>query len=197
MLTDYTVVDIETTGLAKDYHKITEIAAIKVKNNQIKDKFEELVNPRTRIPSFITNLTGISNEMVENKPDIKVILPQFLEFLEDDVMIAHNATFDHGFLSANAKYHLQKDFLNDKLCTRKLAFRLLNDLPSRKLACLCNHFHIENEKAHRAMSDVKATYQVFNNFNEMLEEKGITTKQEILKFQTMSLRKIKERKLQK
>jgi DNA polymerase-3 subunit alpha (Gram-positive type) len=130
--------------------------------------------------------------MVENKPDIKVILPRFLEFLSDDVIIAHNATFDHGFLSANAKMHLKQELLNDKLCTRKLAFRLLHDLPSRKLECLCNHFKIENNQAHRAMSDVKATYQIFNNFNNMLHNKGIITKEQILNFQTMSLRKIRE-----
>ena len=191
MLNDYTVVDIETTGLAKDYHKITEIAAIKVKDNRIIGKFEELVNPKTKIPYFITNLTGITNDMVENKPDIKVILPRFLDFLDKDVMIAHNATFDHGFLSANARTHLKKELLNDKLCTRKLAFRLLNDLPSRRLECLCNHFNIENNQAHRAMSDVKATYQIFNNFNNMLHNKGVITKEQILKFQTTSLKKIR------
>jgi len=190
MLTDYTVLDIETTGLSKDHHQITEIAAIKVKDNRIRAKFEQLINPKTRIPSFITNLTGITDDMVKDKPDISIVLPRFLEFLGDDILIAHNATFDHGFIRSNAKKHLNLDFLNEKLCTRKLAYRLCNQLPSRKLECLCRHFNIENENAHRAMSDVKATYQVFTNFNKMLHDKGIVTKDQILKFQTASLRKI-------
>jgi len=192
MLKNYVVVDLETTGLSKYYHHITEIAAIKVKNNKITDTFEELVNPRTRIPSFITNLTGITNEMVENKPDIKKTLPRFLKFLKDDIIVAHNATFDHGFLSVNAQTHLNKDLLNKRLCTRKLAYRLLNDLPSRKLDCLCRYYNIENDQAHRAMSDVKATYQVFNNLMHHLHQKGVKTKEDILKFECTSLPKLRE-----
>ena len=191
MLRDYTVLDLETTGLSKHYHKITEIAAIKIKNNKIKDKFEELVNPKIRIPHFITNLTGISNEMVENKPDIEETLPKFLKFLQDDIIIAHNATFDHGFLQVNAQ-NINKDFLNDRLCTRKLAYRLLNELPSKRLGCLCNHFKIENGQAHRAMSDVKATYQIFDKFNQILHEKGVKTKEDVFKFEKTSLNNLRE-----
>src|SRR5210317_2226828 len=98
----YVILDLETTGLSKHYHKITEIAAMKIKDNEIVDKFEALVNPQVPIPKFITRLTGITNEMVENEPTIDEIMPKFLEFLEDHPIVAHNATFDHGFLSENA-----------------------------------------------------------------------------------------------
>jgi len=192
MIKGYIVLDLETTGLSKYYHNITEIAAIKVKNNRIVEKFEQLVNPRERIPSFITSLTGITNEMVRNKPDIKETLPEFLNFLGDEVIVAHNATFDHGFLTQNAQQHLNKELLNDRLCTRKLANRLLNDLPSKKLACLCEHYNIENDQAHRAMSDVKATYQVFNNFIQTLDQKGVKTKEDIMKFENTSLSELRK-----
>jgi len=191
MLKDYIVLDLETTGLSKDRHKITEIAAIKVSNNKIENKFEQLVNPNVRIPSFITRLTGIDNEMVKNKPSIDEVLPKFLKFLKDDVMIAHNATFDHGFISSNA-YLLNQEFLNERLCTMKLAYRLTN-LPSRKLSSLCAHFNISNNQAHRAMSDVKATYQVFDKFNKDMHSKGVKTKEDIFKFEKMSLRELREK----
>ncbi len=192
MLKDYVVLDIETTGLSKYYHKITEIAAIKVKNNKIHSKFEELINPGVKIPSFITGLTGITDDMVKNKPDIKETLPKFLEFLDENIIIAHNATFDHGFLSENARAHLKQDLKNERLCTRKLAYRILNNLPSKRLSCICEYYNISNNQAHRAMSDVKATYQVFNNFLDFLDKKGVNTKKDILRFEKTSLNKLRE-----
>ncbi|MBD3355474.1 3'-5' exonuclease [Candidatus Woesearchaeota archaeon] len=195
MLKKYVVLDLETTGLSKHYHKITEIAAVKIKNNKITEKFEELVNPNVKIPSFITRLTGITNKMVKNKPNIKQILPEFLDFLEEDMIIAHNATFDHGFLNENAKKHLEQELLNQRLCTRKLAYRLLNHLPSKRLETICIHYNIENKDAHRAMSDVKATYKIFKKFNNLLHKKGIKEKEDILKFENSSLRKLREKEL--
>ncbi len=195
MLKKYVVLDLETTGLSKHYHRITEIAAVKIKNNKIAEKFEELVNPDVNIPPFITRLTGITNKMVKNKPDIKNILPKFLDFLEDNIIIAHNATFDHGFLSVNTKTHLKKEFSNQRLCTRKLAYRILNHLPSKRLETICMHYNIENKDAHRAMSDVKATYQVFDRFNKKLHSKGVKTKEDILRFESSSLRKLREKEM--
>ncbi|MBW2998970.1 hypothetical protein KY321_05520 [Candidatus Woesearchaeota archaeon] len=178
----YVILDLETTGLSKHYHKITEIAAMKIKNNEVIDKFEALINPQVPIPRFITKLTGITNEMVENEPTIEQIMPKFIEFLEDHPIVAHNATFDHGFLTTNAE-KCGLEMTNKKICTKKLANRLMPNAPSKRLGALCEHFSIVNNQAHRAMSDVKATYQLLNEFRAMMNEKGIKNKDEVLKFQ--------------
>lgn len=189
MLNEYIVLDLETTGLSKHRHQITEIAAVKVKNNKIKDEFHTLVNPCTPIPSFITRLTGITNEMVQSAPKAGKVLPHFLNFLEDNVIVAHCATFDHGFISANAAKHLNKVFNNEKICTRKLATRLLPQLPSKKLSAICEHLNVQNQRAHRAMTDVLATNEVFSNFLNTLNKAEIKTKEEILKFESMPVPK--------
>ena len=178
----YIVLDIETTGLSRDKHKITEIAAIKVNSNKIIDKFETLINPQVNIPSFITSLTGISNSMVKNSPIIEEILPNFLRFVKQDPLIAHCASFDYNFLNHNSELHLSSRLQNPKICTRKLSRRLVN-LESYRLSSLCNHFNIINSQAHRAMADVQATNQVFTKLLGLMESKGIKEKQQILEFQ--------------
>lgn len=190
--TEYTVVDIETTGLSKHRHAITEIAAVKYRGGEVMGEFQTLVNPETHIPSFITKLTGIDDEMVKDAPTIQTVIPNFVEFLGDSVLVAHNATFDYGFLTVNAAEHLGSELANEKICTRKLANRLLPDLYSKRLGCLCEHFGVVNEQAHRAMGDVRATAQVFEQFLSMLAEKGFRTKDDVQKFESMALRKCRE-----
>jgi DNA polymerase III epsilon subunit family exonuclease len=179
----YVVVDIETTGLSKHHHKITEIAAAVVKDGKIKKEFQTLINPQVKIPSFITKLTGINNEMVKDAPTIREIMPCFLKILDKNIFVAHNATFDFGFLDYNSAYYYNKRIKNEKLCTKKLANRLVYDLPSKKLSVLCEHFGIENNQAHRAMSDVYATVGVLNNFLNILKDKGIHKVEDILQFE--------------
>lgn len=178
----YTVVDIETTGLSKHYHRITEIAAVKLRNGRIVDSFETFVNPHMKIPMFITKLTGITNEMVKEAPPIQKVMPEFVEFLGKDVFVAHNATFDYGFLNARCS------MANEKLCTRKLANRLFPELPRKRLSDLCAHMQIENVRAHRAKGDVLATSVVFNSMLGILKTKGITEVEEVLKFERDSRR---------
>ena len=122
----FTIIDIETTGLSKHTDKITEIAAAKFENGEMVT-FQTLVNPEVRIPRFITELTGITNQMVESAPTINQVLPHFMDFLGDDVFVAHNATFDFGFLDHNLQLHHNKEIENEVLCTRKLANRLVPD----------------------------------------------------------------------
>lgn len=189
---DYIILDIETTGLSKFYHKITEIAAIKYKNHKPVEEFNTLINPEVKIPSFITKLTGIDDEMVKNEKKISEILPDFHNFIEDLPIIAHNASFDYGFLNYNSEKHLGKSLENPKLCTVKLARRLYPDLPSRKLSFLCEMFEIENKDAHRAMSDTKATATLFSHFHNELFSRGIIRKEDVIKFEKTSPKKINE-----
>jgi len=91
----YIIVDIETTGLSKDRHHITEIAAAMFDGKTILKTFQTLINPQTSIPSFITHLTGITNAMVQDAPTIDQALPDFFDFIQDHILVAHNATFDY------------------------------------------------------------------------------------------------------
>lgn len=179
----YVVLDLETTGLSKHRHRITEIAALRIKDGEVVDKYEQLINPEMRIPSFITRLTGIDNEMVADAPTISQALPGFLDFLSNDMMIAHNATFDYGFIDHNASEVLGRGISNYRLCTRKLASRILPRLPSKKLSAICMHLGIENEEAHRAMADVKVTYQIFSHFLSILRKNSIMSAEELLRFE--------------
>jgi len=183
LIDDYVVVDIETTGLSKRRHQITELAAVKVKDGEVKDEFQSLVNPGVHIPSFITRLTGIDDDMVAKAKPINKILPRFLRFMGSRVMIAHNATFDYGFLNHNAEQHLDRSFTNERLCTCKLTTRLLPSLPSRRLAFLCEHFNVVNDQAHRAMADAQATYKIFLKFQDMMVKHGFDTSEKVFKLE--------------
>jgi len=178
----FVVVDIETTGLSAHRHKITEIAAVRIDGENVIDEFQTLVDPEVPIPKFITRLTGIDNELVEGHPTVDVAMLQFIKYLGEDTFVAHNASFDYKFLHHNASMigHKMK---NEKLCTRMLANRLMPDLYSKKLGALCDVFQIDNNQAHRAMSDTKATVEVFQKFLKMLGGMGHETHEEILKFQ--------------
>lgn len=183
------ILDLETTGLSPQRHKITEIAAVKVENNEITDEFQQLINPEVPIPRFITKLTGISNSMVANKPIIEETLDELKKFIGTNTIVGHNISFDYRFLQENFWRH--KNFLltNDTLCTMKLARRMHSDLPSKKLGKLCEHYGLVNEQAHRAMSDVKATHQVLNEMLISLNQKQIKTFEEVKNFENMSCAK--------
>lgn len=183
----YVIVDIETTWLSRENNKITEIAAVIFDGKKILNTFQTLVNPCISIPKFITNLTGIDDKMVKNAPTIIDVLPDFLDFLEDHIMVAHNATFDYWFLNHNWIIHLNIAIENNLLCTRKLANRLLPDLPSKRLDVLCKYFNIKNERAHRAMADVLATSEIFYKLLDLLSERWIQDKSQIIKFQNLPM----------
>ncbi|MBT4446642.1 hypothetical protein HOA92_06760 [archaeon] len=187
----FTIIDIETTGLSKYHDKITEIAAVRIQNGQIVEEFQSLVNPETSIPRFITKLTGIDNEMVKDAPNIQQVLPSFINFLKDDTFVAHNATFDFGFLEHNCLKHHNHKLENTKLCTRKLANRLFPQLPRKRLGDLCNHLEIHNSAAHRAMGDVKATVGVFHAMLDKMHNYEIQELHQIVKFERAPKRKQK------
>ncbi len=164
----YVIVDIETTGLSKERHHITEIAAVKISDGIITDKFETLVDPGVPIPSHITRLTGIDDDTVAGAPSIADAMNEFVSFTGDSTIVAHNASFDLGFLRHHAQNSLSFELNNRSLCTRNLSRKLMPGLRSAKLSSLCDMFGIENENAHRAMSDVKATYQLFTQLQSMM-----------------------------
>lgn len=188
----FTIVDIETTGLSRYYHKITEIAAAKLVDGKIVETYQTLVNPGVKIPRFITRLTGIDNQLVKDAPPIKYVLPSFLQFLGNDIFVAHNATFDYKFLDFNLRIHHKYHLQNNRLCTRKLANRLYSGLQRKRLADLCEHLNVKNLQAHRAMGDVQATACVFTNMLGTLNDIGFKSPEDIIKFEKYSLRKARE-----
>lgn len=170
----YIVFDIETTGLSAINDKITEIGAIKIVDGEIVDKYSQLVNPERPIPEFITNLTGITNEMVGDKPIISEVIGDFKEFIGNDVIVAHNSAFDTGFIRENMnKSNL--DFTNPVLDTLELARAVLPDLKNHKLNTLAKHLGVSLENHHRAVDDATATAEIFLKMMETLKLNGLET----------------------
>ncbi|MBN1175993.1 3'-5' exonuclease [Candidatus Woesearchaeota archaeon] len=183
------IIDLETTGLSPHRHKITEIAAVKILNNEIVDEFQTLVNPETPIPRFITKLTGITNDMVRDQPKIKEVLPSLKQFIGNSLIVGHNISFDYNFLQENFWRHENFLLTNDTLCTMKLARRIHSDLPSKRLGMICEYYGLINENAHRAMSDVQATHGILNNMLETLSQKEIKSFEDVKNFECMTCAK--------
>lgn len=159
---DYIVVDIETTGCSKN-DDIIEIAAVKVRNNVIVDKFESLIKPSVQISSDIIELTGITNKLVANAPLFEDVLNDFLAFIDKDVLIGHNIdNFDMRFISAKALESCGVIIHNATIDTLKISRDIL-PIKHHKLADLCNYFSVSNDNAHRAMSDVMATHECYQH----------------------------------
>lgn len=175
---EYIVFDIETTGLSNIHDKITEIGAVKIKNKQIVDSFSTLINPEIPIPAKITELTGITNEMVEGAPIIEDVLPSFFEFVGESCLVAHNADFDVGFIRENAK-KIKYQLTNTIVDTLKLSRILLNHLKRHKLNIIAKELNVGLENHHRAVDDAKATAEIFIKFIELMNNKEIYTLQDI------------------
>lgn len=160
MLKDYVAFDLETTGLSPDTDEILEIGALKVRNGKITDRYMQLIHPKKPINDTVAQLTGITDEMVAASPEVTQVIPEFLEFCEDDVVIGHNVTFDYRFTKTFAGRQ-KLNFDHRTLDTLKIARVVLKDLPSKRLGALCEHYHIVNEAAHRAYYDALATAKLY------------------------------------
>ena len=170
----YVVFDLETTGFSSAKDKIIEIGAVKVENGEITDKYSTFVNPKIPIPFRITQLTSITDEMVMESPEIETILPQFLKFVGDAVLVAHNASFDVGFIEENCRQQgIEPDFTS--VDTVGLARVLLPTLSKFKLNVVAKALNISQEHHHRAVDDARVTAEIYVKFIQMLEERGIET----------------------
>ena len=172
---EYVVFDIETTGLSMKKCKIIEIGAVRVdaEGNEL-GRFSEFVNPEEPIPYEIELLTSINDQMVMGAPTIDVILPKFLEFAKGAILVAHNATFDTGFIQEFCD-RLGLPYPFSALDTMTLSYVLLPQLGRYNLDRLCKHFGVVNAHHHRACDDADVTAKIFVRLLEMLKEKGINT----------------------
>ena len=158
---DYMVVDLETTGLDPTWDEIIEFAAAKVENGTIVSEFQSLVNPGFQIDEFITELTGITNEMLSAAPGVTAVLPRFLEFVGKETVIAHNANFDINFLYDACVSNSTTTFSNDFIDTMRLSRRLFRAEAHHRLGDLVERFGIGGEVEHRALSDVHAAQKCY------------------------------------
>jgi len=171
---DFVVVDIEATGAKMPPNRIIELGAYRIRGGRIVDNFSTLVNPEISIPRFVAMLTGISNEMVREAPLFAAVAPQWLEFVADAVLIAHNAPFDTNFLNHEiARVYPGHRMMNPHLCTVTLSRRVLPGLANYRLETVANHFAIPIFDRHRAGSDALATAEVFLRILERLAEHGV------------------------
>ena len=177
----FVVFDLETTGFSPIQDKIIEIGAVKVENGRITDKFSTFVNPKIPIPFKITQLTSITDSMVMEAPEIETVLPQFLEFIGDAVLVAHNASFDVGFIEQNCRYQdIQPDFTS--VDTVAMARILLPTLAKFKLNIVAKALNISLENHHRAVDDAGATAEIFVKFIQMLHERDIDSLKQLNQF---------------
>mgnify|MGYP000597844246 CR=1 FL=1 len=170
--TEFIVFDLETTGLNPSQHEIIEIGAVKFKDGEKIDQFKSFINPGVKIPTKITDITGINNRMVKDAPGLKEVIQDFIEFAGDGVLVAHNADFDYGFIrTALENLDIEKDDYT-VLDTLGLARALVKDSKNHKLNTLTEYFGVELENHHRALDDAAATAEVLSNLFEIIKKDG-------------------------
>lgn len=177
-VSDYTVFDLETTGVSPQTDRVIEISAIKVRNGKAVDEFSTLVNPLRSIPYGASRVNGITDKMVENAPVFKEALEKFLDFIKDDILVGHNINdFDMKFIHRDCEAFFRMFLGNDYIDTLPLARKCLPELSHHKLTDLAAYYNISVAGAHRALNDCKMNQLVFEKLGEEL--KGETKKLKI------------------
>lgn len=181
----FCVLDVETTGGSPAQDAITEIGALRVRGGEVEGTFQTLINPAREIPPFITVLTGITHAMVTEAPPLEAVLPSFLEFLGDSVVVGHNVSFDLRFLNAAASSLGYPTLRNRSVDTVGLARRLIrNEVRNLRLASLAAHFRSPVTPDHRAFSDAQATSWVFHGLLERAGTLGVTALEDLIALPT-------------
>lgn len=193
----YTVIDTETTGLDPDFDELIELGAIRVRDGKEVARFSELVRPDSMfnqidspeddgpdactfkgvrgrfIPSFITELTGITNEMLATARETRAVLADYLAFIGDDVLVGHNVNFDINFIYDAALDEFDKKIKNNFIDTMRISKKLFPALPHHRLRDIAIHYGIDRSHAHRAVSDCEITNQCFTRLmNDAMKQAG-------------------------
>lgn len=177
---DFTLIDTETTGLDPKCCELIEVAGLKVRNNEIVDTFSQLIKPSCEIDSFITEITGITNEMVENSPNVSDVLPQYLNFIGNDIVVGHNVNFDVNFIYDNNVQFFDMPFCNDFIDTMRLSRKILPILEHHRLKDLVKHYKICQKVEHRALSDCNNLFQCYLKLRDDFE--AIADNSNLLKY---------------
>lgn len=188
-LDDYCIVDVETTGLDYDFCQIIEISSLKVRNGQVVDSFSMLVNPGkcqvydfqknefvltpNYIPSFVQEMTGITDEMVENEPAIDSVIKNFYNFVGNDVLVGHNiVSFDSNFLFDALQKYTGEILSNNLVDTMRISRWVLPDLKHRRLEDLAQYYKIPVIRSHRGLPDCQTTFHVYTQLKESCLKKN-------------------------
>lgn len=170
-VSDYTVVDIETTSLDSFSGEIVEISAVRVRNNEIVDTFSYLIKVEEEIGTFTTRLTGITNLMIlKEGKDLVFVLESFLEFIGKDIIIGHNVNFDINFLYDSILNNLGLYLTNDYIDTLRLSRRYLKQLSHHKLDDLIGYYNLEIRDKHRALNDCILTNEVYQKLSLLIDK---------------------------
>jgi DNA polymerase-3 subunit epsilon len=171
---EFVILDTETTGLRPGHHRVIELAGIRIRGGEVMGSFQSLLNPGVRLPAFIVQFTGITQEMVTTAPKAHEVFPDFLHFIDGAILVGHNVGFDIGFLSYEARL-LGYDFPIDGLDTIPLARRFLPGLRRFKLDKVADHLKIPAINRHRALGDARVTAAIFVKLLELAQQQGIQT----------------------
>lgn len=173
MLNEYVVIDMEMTGLSPHKDKIIEIGAVKVKNGKVEDEYQKLIKPNVEIREKITKITGITKDMLKDKPLIGEILPDLFEFIGDNVLIGHSLVYDFSFMMQAAYDNNMLEECKKKwfgIDTLKIAKKKLSPEEKKTLAVLCKKYEISDEGHHRALNDVYMTNSLYIKLCEEFEK---------------------------
>jgi DNA polymerase-3 subunit epsilon len=171
--TRFVIVDLETTGLRAGISSIIEIGAVRIENGKVVDELSQLVDPGVSLAPFISHLTGITDAMLAGQPRIAAVWPRFVDFIGDDVLIAHNAAFDMGHLNTAAVAFDGRALPNPHLCSLKLSRRLVPESRRRGLDALAALFGIPQPDRHRALGDARIAVEVFFHLLERMTAHGV------------------------
>lgn len=167
---DFTVIDLETTGRGNQYTEITELSAIRYRNYQAVDSFSVLVKPSSSILPFVENLTGITDDMLKNKPRVGTVIESFVDFIGNDVVVGHNVNFDFNLVYDAYFAETKKLMRNDYLDTLNLSRILNEDASSHKLESLCHYFEIRRDIGHRGLADCEQTGELYVKMSKKAEK---------------------------
>lgn len=167
---DFVSIDIETTGFSSIFDEIIELGAAKYRNGKIVDTFSSLVHPHNPVDDFITGLTGISNEMLEEAPELSSILPAFLDFIGNDVLVGHNVNFDINFIYDACEEIGLSPLSNDFIDTVRISRRIHKDMPNHKLDTMIDFYGFERRALHRSLNDCELTAMCYL---KMVENKAV------------------------
>lgn len=169
----YVVVDIETTGLNPKNDSIIEISALRFNHGELMNEYVTLIDPGIHISSFISNLTGITDSMVENKDDISISIKEFQEYVQDDVIVGYNVGFDIGFLYDNLKVIHNEYLNNDYIDVLRLTRRLLPHLPHHRQTDIAQYYGIDIHGVHRAKKDCMICQTIYEKMKEEIIKREI------------------------
>ena len=187
---DFVVVDVEATGAKMPPNRIIELGAYRIRGKQIVDNFLTLVNPEIPIPRFVASLTGINNEMVRQAPLFADVVPRWLEFVGDAVLIAHNAPFDTNFINHEiSRVYPGQRMVNPHLCTVTLSRRAIPGLVNYRLETVAENFSISIPERHRAGSDALATAEIFLHLLDRLAASGVKDLAAAHKYESLPIEK--------